>query len=205
MTFVISSKRREVRRDARNVVRGQHTRRRILDASRARILDAGFEALRLDEVAADAGVTKAAVIKSVGGKASILLELGEEDRQTRVAVIREVLAVRSGLRRRLTDLVTRLIELDAPRLRIVTAYVGYLWFWTGEDHVRSHAMIEETRMLLSDVIASASPVKLSPSRLRTLSLRLLAAYAVGVRDLHYRDCTRDATVRLVVDMTLDQP
>ena len=40
MSVVVTRKRRSVRPDARNVVRGQETRRRILDMARARILEA---------------------------------------------------------------------------------------------------------------------------------------------------------------------
>src|SRR6476646_4799596 len=87
MSFVTGKRR--VRPDSRNVVRGHETRRRILDAARARILADGFDALRLDDVARDAGVTKAGVIKSVGGKATILLALGEEESETRLGVMRE--------------------------------------------------------------------------------------------------------------------
>lgn len=203
MAVAVTSRRRAVRPDARNVVRGEQTRRRILDAARSRILDDSFEALRLDDIAADAGVTKAAVIKSVGGKASILLMLGDEDRRTRLAVIDRHLKLRSGLKRRLVDLVRELLLLDAQRLNVVTAHVGYMWFWTGADHERSHAMVEETRARLCDVIAHASSAKLSSERLRILSLRLLAAYAVAVRDLYYRKRPLEETVRQTVDMTID--
>jgi AcrR family transcriptional regulator len=199
----VLTSRRPVRADSRNVVRGEQTRRRILDAARARILAESFEAMRLDDLATDVGVTKAAVIKSVGGKASMLLMLGEEDRQTRLEVIRDAMSLRSGLRRRLTDVVRRLLELDASRLNVVTAYVGYMWFWTGADHDRSHAMVDDTRSRLGDLIADASPTPVSPARQRVLSLRLLAAYAVGIRDLHFRKCPLEETVRLIVDMTLD--
>src|SRR5688500_20182787 len=97
------TQRRTVRADSRNVVRGEQTRRRILQAARARILVESFEAMRLDDLASDVGVTKAAVIKSVGGKASMLLLLGEEDRLTRLEVIRDAMALRSGLRRRRSE------------------------------------------------------------------------------------------------------
>lgn len=199
----VLTSRRPVRADSLNVVRGGQTRRRILDAARARIQAESFEAMRFDDLAADVGVTKAAVIKSVGGKASMLLMLGEEDRLTRLEVIRDAMSLRSGLRRRLTDVVRRLLELDASRLNVVTAYVGYMWFWTGADHDRSHAMVDDTRSRLGDLIADASPTPVSPARQRVLSLRLLAAYAVGIRDLHFRKCPLEDTVRLIVDMTLD--
>src|SRR4051812_21464144 len=68
MGVVVTGKRKPVRADARHVVRGQQTRRRILDGARARILREGYESLRLDDLARDAGVTKAAVVKSIGGK-----------------------------------------------------------------------------------------------------------------------------------------
>src|SRR4051794_30503169 len=102
MSVMVKSKRKPMRPDSRHIVRGQATRGRILAAARARILSHGFEALRLDDLARDAGITKAAVIKSVGGKAAILLTLGEEDRQTRLKVIREAMPLRTGLKRRIT-------------------------------------------------------------------------------------------------------
>src|SRR6188474_717849 len=114
--------RRAARNESRNVQRGQRTRRRILDAARARILATSFEDLRLDDVAADAGVTKAAVVKSVGGKGAILLELGDEDRATRQDAIRQAMRRRTALPRRLGDLARALLELDVARFPVVMAW-----------------------------------------------------------------------------------
>jgi AcrR family transcriptional regulator len=203
MSVVVKGKRGPVRPDALNVVRGQQTRGRILGAARTRILTHGFEALRLDELARDAGITKAAVIKSAGGKASILLTLGDEDRQTRLQVIREAIALRTALRRRVHDLARRLLELDVARLNVVMAYIGYMWFWTGADHERAQAMLDETRAMLVKMFASASPTPLSAERLEILSLRMLSSYVIGLRDLRYGRKTLDEAARLVVDLVLD--
>jgi AcrR family transcriptional regulator len=174
-----------------------------LSAARSRILAEGFEALRLDDLARDAGVTKAAVIKSVGGKASILLKLGDEDRQTRLEVIRREMGRRTALRGRLADMIRRLFELDLARLNVVMAYVGYMWFWTGADHDRVQAMVNETRALLCDLIIAASDTRPSPERLRILSLRILGGYVIGLRDLRYGHATLDRSVRFVVDYVLE--
>jgi AcrR family transcriptional regulator len=205
MTLVVRGKRGPVRRDSRNVVRGQATRHMILTAARARILADGFEAMRLDDLARDVGVTKAAVIKSVGGKATILLTLGDEDRQTRLAAIRQAIERRSGLRRRLADLIRDLFELDLARQNVVMAYIGYMWFWTGADHDQAHAMVSETRALLCDLIVAASTDHPSPERVRILSLRFLGGYVIALRDLHHGHETLDRSVRFVVDYVLDEP
>jgi AcrR family transcriptional regulator len=203
MGVAVTGKRGSVRPDSRNVVRGEETRQRILGAARARILAEGFEGLRLDDLARDAGVTKSAVIKSVGGKARILLTLGDEDRQTRLEVIRQAITRRTGIERRLADLIRRLFELDLARLNVVMAYIGYMWFWTDADHDRAQAMVEETRTLLCDLIVAASTKRPSPERLRILSLRLLGGYVLGLRDLRYGYATLDQSVRFVVDHVLD--
>jgi len=203
MSVVVKGKRGPVRPDALNVVRGQQTRSRIISAARTRILTHGFEALRLDELARDAGITKAAVIKSAGGKASILLTLGDEDRQTRLQVIREAIPLRTGLRRRVHDLSRRLLEVDLARLNVVMAYIGYMWFWTGADHDRAQAMLDETRAMLEKLFAAASPTPLSAERLNVLSLRMLSSYVIGLRDLRYGRATLDDTARLVADLVLD--
>jgi AcrR family transcriptional regulator len=192
-----------MRADAAHVRRGQETRHRILQAARARVMAEGFEALRLDDLARDAGVTKAAVVKSVGGKASILLTLGDEDRQTRLGVIRAAIPLRTGLRRRLTDVVRALLELDGARLNIVMAYIGYMWFWSGDDHHRAQAMVDDTRALLCELIVAASHATPSDARLQTLSLRVLAGYVMGLRDLCYGRATLDECVRLVMCHCLD--
>ena len=203
MAGAVRGVRGPVRPDSLHVLRGSATRRRILNAARARILAEGYESLRLDDLARDAGVTKGAVIKSVGGKPSILLTLGDEDRQTRLEVIRQEIGRRTGLRRRLTDLSRRLLELDVARINVVMAYIGYMWFWTGADHERAQAMLDETRALLEKVFAAASATPLSSERLNLLSLRMLASYVVGLRDLRYGRATLDDAARLVVDLTLD--
>jgi AcrR family transcriptional regulator len=203
MAVAVKGKRGPVRPDSRNVVRGEATRQRILSAARARILAEGFEALRLDDLARDAGVTKAAVIKSAGGKASILLTLGDEDRQTRLEAIRQEMGRRTALRRRLTDLIRRLFDHDVARMNLVMAYIGYMWFWTGADHDRAQAMVNDTRALLCDLIIDASNTRPTPERLRILSLRILGGYVIGLRDLRYGHATLDGSVRFVVDYVLD--
>jgi len=175
-----------------------------LNAARARILAHGYEALRLDDLARDAGVTKGAVIKSVGGKPSILLSLGDEDRQTRLEAIRQQLGRRTGLERRLADLARRFFELDIARMNVVMAYIGYMWFWTGADHDRAHAMVSETRALLCDLIAAASATRPSAERLRILSQRMLGGYVIALRDLHYEHATLKESVRFVVRYVLDE-
>jgi AcrR family transcriptional regulator len=192
-----------VRADSLNVVRGQATRRRILDAARRRILAQGFEAMRLDEVAVDAGVTKGAVIKSVGGKSSILLALNEEDRSSRVAIIDEARKYRSALRRRLTDTVRRVLELDATRLNLIVAFAGYSWFWDGEERARAEQMVDDTRARLCALIVDAADSDLSAERLELVSRRLVAAYGIGVRDLCHGRAAFDQVVRFVVDFALD--
>jgi len=200
---VVTGKRGPVRPDSRNVVRGHETRRRILNAARVRILADGFDALRLDDVARDAGVSKAAVIKSAGGKATILLALGDEDRQTRLDAIRRAMKLRTGVERRLAHVTHCLFELDLARLNVVMPYVGYMWFWSGADHDRAQSMLDETRELLGELLAAASAKRPSAERLRLLTLRVTGAYAIGLRDLCYRRATIDDTVRFVVDYTLD--
>jgi AcrR family transcriptional regulator len=202
MSFV-TGKRGPMRPDSRNVVRGRETRRRILDAARARILADGFDALRLDGIARDAGVTKAAVIKSVGGKSTILLALGDEDRQTRLDAIRQSMKLRTGVERRLAHVTRCWYELDLARLNVVMAYVGYMWFWTGADHDRAQSMLDETRELLGELLAAASAKRPSAERLRLLTLRVMGAYVIGLRDLCYDRATIDDTVRFVVDYTFD--
>ena len=109
-------------------VRGRETRQRILDAARVRIARDGFEALRLDDLARDAGVSKAAVVKSAAARPAILLAIGEEDRQTDShdsACNGTSKRVAPSPARRCAEMLT----LDVPRLNIVMAYIGHMWFW----------------------------------------------------------------------------
>ena len=204
MNVVITAKRGPVRADSLHVLRGQKTRRRILDAARARILQEGYESLRLDALAGDVGVTKAAVIKSVGGKASILLELGDEDRQQRLQVITEAMTLRTGLRKRLADAVHRMLALDAGRLNLVMPYIGHMWFWSGADHDRAQAMIDETRAHLRQLAAAASRTPLTEARADTIALRVMSGYTLALRDLYYGQGTVDQGVQLVIDHALGE-
>jgi len=203
MGVVVRGKRRPVRPDSIHVLRGQNTRRRILDAARARLLAEGFEGLHLDDLARDVGITKAAIVKSVGGKASILLALGEQDRDSRLAVLRRALRLRTGLRRRIADVVAELFALDLPRIRLVQAYVGYLWFWTGADHDRAQGHVDGTLELLMEFMRSAAGPGEPPGRVETLALRLMAGYVIGLRDLYYGRADVAAATRLVVDFVAD--
>jgi AcrR family transcriptional regulator len=203
MGVVVRGKRGPARADAANVVRGQRTRERLLQCARQRIQAHGFEALRLDDLARDAEVTKAAVIKSVGGKASILLSLGEEDRQTRVAVIRAALARRTSLKRRIADLVRELYALDIARLNVVMAWIGYQWFWSGDDHVRAQAMLDDTRQQVRELIVTASTPAPTPERAEVLAYRVLAGYVIGLRRVRYGRATLDDAVATAVAHTFD--
>jgi AcrR family transcriptional regulator len=202
MSVVVRGKRGHVRPDSIHVLRGNDTRRRILEAARRRILDAGFEALHLDDLAQDAGVTKAAVIKSVGGKATILLLLFEQDRVTRVEVMKHAVTLKSGLRRRLTDAARRLYDLDVPRLKLVQAYLGYLWFWAEDDHDKVQAHIDGTLEVLQDLVRSAAGPAEPPDRVRTLALRAMTGYVIGLRDLYYGRSSVDEATQLVVDFAV---
>ena len=203
MGVVVRGKRRPVRPDSIHVMRGQDTRRRILGAARARVLADGFEALHLDDLATDVGVTKAAIVKSVGGKASILLALGEQDRESRLSVVRDATKLRSGLRRRLADMVGKLYAIDRPRLKLVQAYIGYLWFWDGADHDRAQGHVDGTLDELCTLVRSASGPAEGDDRIRTLALRLMAGYVIGLRDLYYGRSEIAEATRLVVDFTAD--
>ena len=201
MSVVVRGKRGHVRPDSIHVLRGQDTRRRILEAARRRILADGFEALRLDDLARDAEITKAAIVKSVGGKASILLALGEQDRDSRLEVLRHALTERTGLKRRVTDVAGRLYQLDLPRLKLVQAYIGYLWFWADQDHDKVQAHIDGMLETIRDLVASAARPAETPERIKTLALRLMAGYVIGLRDLHYGRSDVEEATRLVLDFT----
>ena len=200
---VVRGKRGPVRPDAANVVRGRRTRERLLHCARRRIQAHGFEALRLDDLADDAAITKAAVVKSVGGKASILLALAEEDRRTRVDVIRAAHARRTSIKRRIADLARELYALDLARLNVVMAWLGYQWFWSGDDHARAQAMIDDTRGQVRDLILAASSPVPAPARADTLALRTMAGYVIGLRRLRYGRATLDEAVDIVLGHVFD--
>jgi AcrR family transcriptional regulator len=203
MAAIVTGKRRPVRPDSLHVVRGQQTRRRILDAARMAILRDGYQNLRLEAIARDVGVTKAAVIKSLGSKASILLELGDEDRRQRIELIRDAVRLRSALPRRLADVALRALRMDVPRLNVVMPYLGHMWFWTGEDHARAQAMLDETRVHLRELVVSASRTPLSAARTDIIALRVMSGYAVALRDVYYGQATVEQAARLVKDHALD--
>lgn len=201
---VVRGKRGPVRSDAANVVRGRRTRERLLHCARRRIQANGFEALRLDDLADDAGITKAAVVKSVGGKASILLALGDEDRQTRLAVIRAAHARRTSLRRRLADLARDLYALDLARINVVMAWMGYQYFWSGDDHALAQALLDDTRKHVRELIVAASAPAPTPERAEVLAFRVIAGYVIGLRRLRYGRASIDEAVAIVVAHTLDE-
>jgi len=203
MSVVVRGKRRPVRPDSLHVLRGQDTRRRILEAARARVLAAGFESLHLDDLARDVGCTKAGVVKSVGGKASILLALGEQDRESRLQLLQHATTLRTALRRRISDVVARLYALDLSRANLVQAYVGYLWFWTGADHDRAQGHIDHALEILGDFMRSAAGPNETAERIETLALRMMAGYVIGLRDLHYGRSDIAEATRLVVDFVAD--
>jgi AcrR family transcriptional regulator len=202
MSGVVRGKRRPTRPDSLNVVRGQETRRAILAAARGRIIAAGFEALRLDDLAADVGITKPAVIKSVGGKSTILLTLRDEDRQERLNVVRAAGRVRGTLRTRLLHVARAALALEQPRIELVNAYIGYGWFWTGKDHLRVEEGLKEVRDSLAELIAAIEP-QMSPVRVQAMTWRMVAGYVVALRAMYNDKITVEAAAALAVGIAVD--
>ena len=158
MSVVVRGKRRSVRPDSIHVLRGQDTRRRILVAARARVLADGFEALHLDDLAQRRRSHQGGDRQvSVGGKATILLALGEQDRESRLE--RHAPCAHAAHRPQAPACPTSWAgstSLDLPRLKLVQAYVGYLWFWSGADHDRAQGHVDGTLDLLTDLMRSAA-------------------------------------------------
>ena len=128
---------------------------------------------------------------------------GEVLTRAAAAVIRAALARRTSLRRRIADLARDLYTLDLARLNVAMAWLGYQWFWSGEDHDRAQAMIDDTLRHVRALVEDAAPAKLTPARVETLSLRVMTGYVIGLRRLRYGRATLDEAVAIVVEHTLD--
>jgi hypothetical protein len=94
-------------------------------------------------------------------------------------------------------------ERDVGRLNVVMAYAGHMWFWSGADHARAQAMLDETRALLRDLVAAASGSRLPTPRRDMIALRVMAGYGIGVRDLYYGRSTLDEAIAMVVRFALE--
>lgn len=202
MGGVVMGTRKPTRPDSIHVVRGQETRRAILAAARGRIIADGFEALRLDDLASDVGITKPAVIKSVGGKATILLTLRNEDRLERIRIITEGAKVRGNLRSRLTHMMRLALEMEQPRIELVNAYIGYSWFWKGKDHQSVEEGFAEVRNALMEMIAATEP-GMAPAHVQALAWRICAAYLYALRKMHNEKMAVEPAVEFAIGIALD--
>jgi AcrR family transcriptional regulator len=123
---------------------------------------------------------------------------GQATRRTILAVARQRILADGFEDVRLDD-----IARDAERLNVMLAFAGYLWFWRGEERARAQGMVDDTRLHLCELMAEASVEALSRERLECLSRRLVAGYALGLRDLHDGRRTFEQAVRFAVRFALE--
>jgi AcrR family transcriptional regulator len=114
MSAVADIERTEVERDAdAGLGRADRRRRQILQAARALVSEKGFEACRMDEVAAAVGVTKPAVYRYFPGKDVLIQALLEEDLVIPTqALVADIAAYRGPIRPLLESFTERTLAIQ---------------------------------------------------------------------------------------------
>ena len=92
-----------------------------------------------------------------------------------------------------------LYDLDLARLNLVMAWIGYQYFWSGDDHVRAQEMIDDTRRHVCDLVMAASTPRMAQPKAHVLATRILAGYVIGLRRIRYGRVTLDEAVVEVLD------
>jgi AcrR family transcriptional regulator len=136
--------------------RPRNVRRRLLDAAMAVFTRDGFRAATLDDIAAEAGLTKGAIYSNFSGKRELFLALLEEQVTRRAQIARSVLLdvpreSASDVSSLAAALAGRLGQLSAAEPGWQLLYVEF-WLYAMRDP-DAHRLLATTRRHLRHAIA----------------------------------------------------
>ena len=182
--------------------RKAETRQAISDVATRLIIDRGFEAVSMSEIADAAGVSRKTVFNYFASKEQLVFDRDEEARQ----LLREGMAARTSMTplAAFQALVRELLDTGHPLLRI---NAGAASFWTTV--AQSTVLVAHARQLqalltddLAQVMAASArrPADDAEARLGAsmLMASMVAAYEQGLRALSFGGDPRQAMVPLIV-------
>jgi len=182
--------------------RKAETRQTISDVATRLIIERGFEAVSMSEIADAAGVSRKTVFNYFASKEQLVFDRDEEARQ----LLREGMAARTSMTplAAFQGLVRELLDTGHPLLRI-NAGAASFWKTVAQSAVLvAHA--RQLQALLTDDLAqlmaesAGRPVGDADARLGAsmLMASMVAAYEQGLRVLSHGGDPRQAMVPLIV-------
>jgi len=182
--------------------RKAETRQTISDVATRLIIERGFEAVSMSEIADAAGVSRKTVFNYFASKEQLVFDRDEEARQ----LLREGMAARTSMTplAAFQGLVRELLDTGHPLLRI-SAGAASFWKTVAQSPVLvAHA--RQLQALLTDDLAqlmaesAGRPVGDADARLGATMLMasMVAAYEQGLRALSFGGDPRQAMVPLIV-------
>ena len=182
--------------------RKAETRQTISDVATRLIIERGFEAVSMSEIADAAGVSRKTVFNYFASKEQLVFDRDEEARQ----LLREGMAARTSMTplAAFQGLVRELLDTGHPLLRI-NAGAASFWKTVAQSAVLvAHA--RQLQALLTDDLAqlmaesAGRPVGDADARLGATMLMasMVAAYEQGLRALSFGGDPRQAMVPLIV-------
>lgn len=182
--------------------RKAETRQAISDVATRLIIERGFEAVSMSEIADAAGVSRKTVFNYFASKEQLVFDRDEEARQ----LLREGMAARTSMTplAAFQALVRELLDTGHPLLRI-NAGAASFWKTVAQSAVLvAHA--RQLQALLTDDLAqlmaesAGRPVGDADARLGATMLMasMVAAYEQGLRALSFGGDPRQAMVPLIV-------
>lgn len=182
--------------------RKAETRQTISDVATRLIIERGFEAVSMSEIADAAGVSRKTVFNYFASKEQLVFDRDEEARQ----LLREGMAARTSMTplAAFQGLVLELLDTGHPLLRI-NAGAASFWKTVAQSAVLvAHA--RQLQALLTDDLAqfmaasARRPADDAEARLGAsmLMASMVAAYEQGLRALSFGGDPRQAMVPLIV-------
>ncbi len=182
--------------------RKAETRQAISDVATRLIIERGFEAVSMSEIADAAGVSRKTVFNYFASKEQLVFDRDEEARQ----LLREGMAARTSMTplAAFQGLVRELLDTGHPLLRI-NAGAASFWKTVAQSAVLvAHA--RQLQALLTDDLAqlmaesAGRPVGDADARLGATMLMasMVAAYEQGLRALSFGGDPRQVMVPLIV-------
>jgi AcrR family transcriptional regulator len=167
-------------RDARK----QASRARVIQAARVLFEEVGFQETTVRMIAERAGLSPGGVFTTFDDKIAILCQILAEQRETLLEEIeRLVPTLRGSVRERLQAVIALAHAHEAPRLRMVVAYIGASYGWSRKLEDQYNQLHRRLRRVVDDLLRAAQDAgEIRPE----IDLELAAEMITAVYERNYR-------------------
>lgn len=160
--------------------RRERSRRRILDAATAALMEGDERRFTVRDIAARAGVSPGLVMQHFGAMADLVLEVFIEANADLDAQLAAAAAAGSDIRERVLAGFLWLAERDLSRPLLSGRMMAFAWTWTGDQEERFQDSVGALNLRFAELLRDpAQPT--AQEQLDAAATALIAVYNVNLR------------------------